>query len=41
MLEKVHVHGVRNLQPVDERECRDVLSAVGDFSKLALEEVNI
>jgi len=41
VLEEVLVQGVRNLQPTDERECRDILTAVGDFGKLALEEVDV
>ena len=32
---------MRNLQPADERECRDVLIAVENFGKLALEEVDV
>ena len=30
------VQGMRDLQPVDERECRDVLTAVGDIGQLVL-----
>ena len=38
MLEEVLVQGVRTLQPADEHKYRDVLTAVGDFGELALEE---
>ena len=41
VLEEVLVKGVRNLQPVDECECRDILTAVGDFGELALEEADV
>jgi len=41
VLEEVLVQEVKNLQPTDERECRDILTAVGDFGKLALEEVDV
>ena len=41
MLEEVLVQEVRNLQPTDECECRDILTVVGDFDKLALEEVDV
>ena len=32
---------VRDLQPADECECRDVLTAVGDLSQLALEVTDV
>jgi len=32
---------VRNLQPANERECRDVLTAVKDFDEFALEETDV
>ena len=35
------VHGVRNLQSADECECRNILTAVGNFDQLALEVTNI
>jgi len=35
------VHGVRDLQPVDECTCRDILTTVEDLSQLALEEVDV
>ena len=35
------VQGVRDLQPADERECGDVLTAVGDLSQLTLEIDNV
>ena len=41
MLEEVLVQGVRNLQPTDECECRDILIAVEEFGKLALEEADV
>jgi len=31
MFKEVLVQGVINLQPVDERECRDILTAVRDL----------
>jgi len=39
--EKVFVQGVRNLQSVDERECKDVLTAVEDVGELVLEEADV
>ena len=41
MIEEVLVQGVRNLQPAGERECRDVLTAVGDLDQLALEVTDV
>ena len=41
MPEEVFVQEVRNPQPADERECRHVLTAVGDFGKLALKKVDV
>ena len=41
MPEEVFVQEVRNPQPVDERECRHVLTAVGDLDKLTLKEVDV
>ena len=35
------IQGVRELQPADECECKDVLTAVEDLSQLALEVVNV
>jgi len=35
------IQGVRNLQPTNERECRDVLTVVGDFGELVLEESDV
>jgi len=35
------IQKVRDLQPVDERKCKDVLIAVGDFGQLALEVANV
>ena len=32
---------MRDLQPVDERECRDVFTAVEDFGQLALEAADV
>jgi len=32
---------VRNLQSADERECRDVLTAVRDFDEFAFEEGDV
>ena len=40
-LEEMLVQGVRNMQSADERECRDVLTAVRDFGKLALKEADV
>jgi len=36
MLQNIFAQGVRDLQPTDKHECRDVLSAVGNFGQLAL-----
>ena len=41
MLDEVLVQGVRNLQPVDERESRDIVIAVRDLDELALEEEDV
>ena len=41
VLEEVLVHGVRNLQPVDERESRDIFIAVRDLDELSLEEIDV
>ena len=41
MIEDVLVQGVRNLQVTDEHECRNVLTAVGDFDELALKEADV
>jgi len=41
MLEVVFVQGLRNLQSADQYEFRDVLTAVGDLSELALEEADV
>jgi len=41
VLEEVLVQGLRNLQPADECECRDVLITVGDFVELASEETDV
>ena len=35
------VQGLRDLQPADERECRDVLIAIGDHGQLALKVANV
>jgi len=35
------VHGVRDLQPVNECECRDILTAVGDLSQLVLQVADV
>jgi len=35
------VHGVRDLQLVDERESGDVLTVVGDLGQLALKVVDV
>jgi len=32
---------VRDLQSVDERKCKDVLTAIGDLGQLALEVANV
>ena len=32
---------MKDLQPADARECRDILTAVGNFGELALEEAGI
>jgi len=39
VLQEVLVQGVSDLQPTDECECEDLLSTVGDFNQLALEEI--
>ena len=36
MLQEMFVQGVRDLQPVDEYEYRDVLTVVGDLGQFAL-----
>jgi len=41
VLEEVLVQNVRNLQTADECECRHVITAVGDFGELALEEADV
>ena len=41
VFEEVLVQEVRNLQPTDECEYRDVLTIVGDFGVLALEETDV
>jgi len=41
MLEEVLIQGMRNLQSADERECRDLLTAIEDFDELDLEEANV
>jgi len=41
MLQNMFVQWVRDLQLADKRECRDVLSAVGNFGQLALKVANI
>jgi len=41
MLQEMPVQGVSDLQPTDECECRDLLTTVGDFDQLALEEVDV
>ena len=41
MFEEALVQEVRNLQPTDECEYRDVLIVVGDFGMLALEETDV
>ena len=41
MLQEMFVHWVRDLQLADECECRDVLTAVGDLSQLALEVADV
>jgi len=35
------VQGVRYLQPIDESECRDILTITGDLGELALEEADV
>jgi len=40
LFKEVLVQGVKNLQPADERECRDVLTAVRDFGELALKKAD-
>ena len=35
------VQGVRNLQSVNECECRDILTTVENFGQLALEETDV
>jgi len=41
VLQELLVQGVSNLQPADECECGDLLTRVGDFSQLALEEIDV
>jgi len=41
VLEEVLVQGMRNLQPAYECECKDILTTVGDFAKLAFKEVDV
>ena len=36
MLQQIFIQGVRNLHPTDECECKDILTAVGNFGQLAL-----
>jgi len=40
MLQQVFVQGVR-LATTDECECRDILTAAGNFGNLALEVTNV
>jgi len=35
------VQGMRNLQSVDEHECRYIFTAIGNFGKLALRVTNL
>jgi len=35
------IQWVRDLQPADECDCKDVLTAVGDLGQLALEVANV
>ena len=41
MLEEVLIQGVKNLQPADERECRDIFTAVGNLGELILEVADV
>jgi len=41
MLQQVFVLGVRDLQPTDECEYRDIILAIGNLGKLALEVVDV
>jgi len=41
VLEEVFEHGVKNMSIVDERECIDVLTAIGDLDLLAMEVSNV
>jgi len=41
VLQDMFVQGVRNLQPADECECRDVLTAIGDLGLFALKVANV
>ena len=33
--------GVRNLQPADERECRDIFTVIGNFGELVLKVADV
>ena len=41
MLHKLFVQGVRDLMPADEREYKDVLTAVRDLGQLALKIADV
>ena len=41
MLQYMFVQGLRNLQPTDEYECRDILTAERNFGQLALAVADI
>ena len=41
MLQQMFVYGVRNLQPIDERECRGIFTAVGNLGELVLKVVDV
>lgn len=41
MLQWMLVQGVRNMQPADEYECRDILTAIRNFGRLALEVTDV
>jgi len=41
VLQQVLVHGVRDMQIIDECECKCILTAVGNLGKLALKVVDI
>ena len=41
MLQQIFVQGVRNLQPADERECRYIFTAVGNFGEPVLKIADV